>query len=160
MNALIEKYSAGRPAAPMLGLPIARVIPQDVHTVMDYVGAATCAVAAALGDGLAATITNAALATSSTTVTMLTDVRLSPMRVIPVEAHEVIDYVWGAAAIATPFLFGYVKKSPLAAAMQITAGASIILGSLFTDYRAYRGVKWAGRPRQRPRVDDVVDAEA
>ena len=79
----------------------------------------------------------------------MTDVRLAPLRVIPIEVHEVIDYVWGATAIATPFIFGYAKKSPLAATLQIVAGASLILGSLLTDYRGYKGVKWGGRPRRR-----------
>jgi hypothetical protein len=146
---LRDRLSVGTPAAPVMGLPLARVVPQDVHTVMDYVGAATTAIAAMVADGPAATITNAALSASDTGVTMLTDVRLSPARVIPIEVHEIIDYVWGAAAIATPFIFGYAKKSPLAATMQIVAGASIILGSLFTDYRAYKGVKWGRLPRRR-----------
>jgi hypothetical protein len=32
--------------------------------------------------------------------------------VIPIEVHETIDHVWGAAAIAAPFVFGYWKKAP------------------------------------------------
>jgi len=145
-----DRLSVGVPAAPIMGLPLARIIPQDVHTVLDYVGAATTAVAAMLADGPAATITNATLAASDAGVTMLTDVRLAPARVIPIEVHEIIDYVWGATAIATPFIFGYARKSPLAATLQIVAGASLILGSLFTDYRGYRGVKWGRTPRRRP----------
>lgn len=146
---LRDRMSVGVPAAPVAGLPLARVIPQDVHTVLDYVGAATTALAALVADGPAATITNATLAASDAGVTMLTDVRLAPLRVIPIEVHEVIDYVWGATAIATPFIFGYAKKSPLAATLQIVAGASLILGSLFTDYRGYKGVKWGKMPRRR-----------
>jgi hypothetical protein len=144
-----DRLSVGIPAAPVMGLPLARIIPQDVHTVLDYVGAATTAIAAMVADGPAATITNATLSAADAGVTMLTDVRLAPARVIPVEVHEVIDYIWGAAAIATPFIFGYAKKSPVAATMQIVAGASLILGSLITDYRAYRGVKWGRVPRRR-----------
>jgi hypothetical protein len=144
-----DKLSAGTPSAPVLGLPLARLIPQDVHTVLDYVGAATTGLAAVLADGPAATITNAALSASDAGVTMMTDVRLAPVRVIPIEVHEVIDYVWAATAIATPFLFGYAKKSPISTALQVTAGISLLLGSLLTDYRAYKGVKWGRMPRRR-----------
>jgi hypothetical protein len=154
-EALKERLSPGTPANSVAGLPLARVIPQDVHTVMDYLGAATTALAAVMADGPAATITNAALAASDAGVTMMTDVRLAPVRVIPIEVHEVIDYVWGVTAIVTPFALGYAKKSPLAAALQIAAGASLILGSLLTDYRSYSGVRWGriGRGRRRAAND-------
>ena len=59
---------------------------------------------------------------------------------IPIEAHEVIDYGFGVSAIAAPFVFGYYKTAPLVAAMHIATGVGTILTSLFTDYRAYEGV--------------------
>ena len=64
-----DRMSVGTPAAPVAGLPLARIIPQDVHTVLDYVGAATTALAAMVADGPAATITNATLAASDAGVT-------------------------------------------------------------------------------------------
>jgi hypothetical protein len=39
----------------------------------------------------------------------MTDYRLSVAKVIPIEAHEVIDHAWGLAAIAAPFVLGYWK---------------------------------------------------
>lgn len=42
--------SHGTPSRPLLGLPIARVIPQDVHTVIDYAGALALSVVSFLAD--------------------------------------------------------------------------------------------------------------
>ena len=42
--------------------------------------------------------------------------------------------------IAAPFAFGYHKRAPLTAFAHVLTGAATILGSLFTDYRAERGV--------------------
>ena len=43
-------------------------------------------------------------------------------------------------AIAAPFVLGYYKKDPAIAAIHVMLGASTILVSLFTDYRAAEGV--------------------
>jgi hypothetical protein len=40
-------------------------------------------------------------------------------------------------AIAAPFVLGYWKKAPVIAAAHVIAGATTIIASLFTDYRAY-----------------------
>ena len=42
--------------------------------------------------------------------------------------------------IAAPFAFGYYKRAPLTTFAHVLTGAATILGSLFTDYRAERGV--------------------
>ena len=96
-----------------------------------------------------------ALGTSALLVSSLTDYRLAPLKLIPIEAHEVIDHLWGAAAIAAPFVLGYRKRAPLPATVHILVGATHILGSLFTDYRAARG---AGRRRamQGERIGTAV----
>jgi hypothetical protein len=62
---------------------------------------------------------------------------VSVAKLVPIEVHEVADYVWGATAIAAPFLLGYWKTSPKVAIVHIAAGVGSILGSLVTDYRAY-----------------------
>ena len=59
---------------------------------------------------------------------------------VPIEAHEVVDYAFGVSAISAPFLFGYYKTAPVTAAMHVATGIGTIFASLFTDYRAYRGV--------------------
>lgn len=130
--------SHGRPARPLLGvLPIARVIPQDIHSVGDYVSAAVAGSGAFLEEcDDAARIACVALGASAAGVSALTDYRLSVANVIPIEAHEAFDHVWGVAAIAAPFVFGYWKTSPRVALMHVIAGGTTILASLFTDYRS------------------------
>ena len=130
--------SHGAPSQPVLGLPLARLIPQDIHSVMDY----GSGLAAGLGvvmhdDDPRAQLASAILATSAIGVSAMTDYRLSLAKVVPIEAHEVIDHAWGLTAIALPFALGYWKTSPKVAVMHIAAGAGVILSSLLTDYRAY-----------------------
>ncbi|HVG61690.1 MAG TPA: hypothetical protein VNA24_24225 [Hyalangium sp.] len=133
---------AGIPARALFGvLPIKRLIPQDVHSLLDYAsgltlaGVALCTKAPACNAGLA-------LGLSITGVSLLTDYRLSLRKIIPIEVHESLDYLWGLTAIAAPFVFGYARRSPLSAFIHIAAGVKVIIGSLFTDYRAQVGVKW------------------
>lgn len=129
------------PSEPLLGaLPLARVVPQDLHSLIDYRNAVGGIVTSLVADAPSAKIASAALGGSVLGVSLLTDYRLSAAKVIPIEVHEVIDYVWGAAAIAAPFVFGYWRKEPKVAAVHVLFGATTILGSLFTDYRAAKGV--------------------
>lgn len=129
------------PAKPLLGvLPLARVIPQDVHSLMDYAAAGTCLATALWAESTSAKVTGAMLGASVLCVSSLTDYRLSAVKMIPIEAHEAIDHVWGLASIAAPFVLGYWKKDPAVAAIHVLTGASTILASLFTDYRAAAGV--------------------
>ena len=135
------------PSEPLFGkLPLARIVPQDIHSLIDYRNAVGGVVTSFFADDLSAKIASAALGSSVLGVSLLTDYRLSAAKVIPIEVHEAIDYVWGAAAIAAPFVFGYWKKQPKIAAAHVMLGATTILGSLFTDYRAAKGV---GRTRAR-----------
>jgi hypothetical protein len=128
------------PSALLLGrLPVARWIPMDVHSMMDYANAAVTGAGALMTDCPEAQIASVALAGADLVVSSLTDYRLSVAKVIPIEVHETIDYVWGIAAIAAPFVFGYWKKAPGVALSHVIAGAGGILASLVTDYRAYRG---------------------
>jgi hypothetical protein len=130
--------SHGALSKPLFGvLPISRYIPMDCHSIMDYVDGASAGAGALMTDDPAARIASIALAASSIGVSAMTDYRLSAARVIPIEAHEAIDYAWGIAAIAAPFVFGYWKRAPRVALMHVVAGAGTLLSSLFTDYRAY-----------------------
>lgn len=136
-----EETGAGRPSRPLLGgLPLSRIIPQDVHSVVDYVDAAAVIAGAALSAcprarAASLTIGGAGLAASS-----LTDYRLSLAKVIPIEAHETVDYAFGLSAIVAPFVLGYRKTAPRVAALHVALGVGTILAALFTDYRAHRGV--------------------
>ena len=138
-----KSAAAGIPALPLLGwLPVRRVIPQDIHSLLDYQGALTVAGAGWLSGSKVACTAGLALGASGLGVALLTDYRLSLKKFIPIEVHEVIDYVWSFSVIAAPFVFGYARRSKLATFMHVFVGASTILGSLFTDYRAQRGAKW------------------
>jgi hypothetical protein len=139
--------SHGKPSKPLIGLPVARWIPQDVHSVMDYVDAASIGSGYFMADedDDAACLASIALAAAGAGVSLMTDYRLSLVKVIPIEVHEAIDYAWGMAAIAAPFVFGYWKSSPRTALTHIMTGAGTILASLFTDYRSYKRSQAASR---------------
>jgi hypothetical protein len=138
--------SVGTPSKPLLGrLPLARIIPQDVHSVMDYLDAGAVMAGAALSDCPRAQAASLLIGGAGVGASSLTDYRLSLAKVIPIEAHETIDYAFGVSAIAAPFLLGYRKTAPVVAALHVAIGLGTILASLFTDYRAYRGVGGAAR---------------
>lgn len=131
--------SKGDPAPKLLGvLPIARLIPQDIHSVLDYVDGLTVASGALLDDNPAALAASVALGASAVMTAAMTDYRLSAVKLIPIRTHEVIDHVWGLSCIAAPFVLGYWKKAPRVAMTHVVTGAMTILASLFTDYRSYR----------------------
>jgi hypothetical protein len=144
---LSRSDEAGVAARPLFGvLPLKRFIPQDVHSLLDYANAFTVA-GASLGATSPACTAGSVLGLSVLGVSLFTDYRLSVRKLIPIEVHEVIDYVWAISAIAAPFLFGYARKSPVAAIIHIVAGVSTLLGSLFTDYRSQVGVKWGNQDK-------------
>jgi len=139
------------PSKALLGvLPLKRLIPQDVHSVMDYLVSAAYLVSARLATTRRARAVGLLLGSNVGGVSLLTDYRLSAAKVIPIEVHEVLDHTTGACAAAAPFVLGYAKKDRVAATIQIVAGLGTILASLFTDYRAARGVGRAIRSRGGP----------
>jgi len=145
-EAASSRFSVGAPSRPLFGkLPLSRVIPQDVHSLMDYADAGGVLSGAFLSDCPKARAASWAIGGSGIVTSALTDYRLSLAKVIPIESHEVVDYSFGLAAILSPFIFGYRKTAPLVAAAHIAIGIGTILASLFTDYRAYRGVGRAVR---------------
>ncbi|RYZ01796.1 MAG: hypothetical protein EOO73_34180 [Myxococcales bacterium] len=136
-----RSLSVGEPSKPLLGrLPLARVVPQDVHSVMDYVDAGGVLTGAFLTNCPKAKAASWAMGTSGIAASSITDYKLSLAKVLSIETHEAIDYAWGFSAVAAPFVFGYRKSAPHVAALHIALGLGTIVASLFTDYRAYRGV--------------------
>ncbi len=137
--------SHGIASPPLLGkLPFARWIPMDVHSVIDYGNGVSVASCALLTDCPRARAASLMLGGSDVVVSALTDYRLSAVKLIPIKTHEVIDHVWGIAAISSPFILGYWKTAPKVALMHVIAGVSNILASLVTDYRGFR----KDRPRR------------
>ena len=147
--------SHGEPAQPLLRvLPLKRWIPQDVHSMMDYVDGLTAASGAMMAEcSDTARIASLALGASAIGVSLMTDYRLSVAKVIPIRTHEAIDYLWGASCIAAPFVLGYWKKSPATAMTHVMVGAGTILASLFTDYRSYKQQREDDQKRSRSQAD-------
>ena len=144
---LDRSNAAGILSRPLFGvLPLRRWVPQDVHSLMDYAGGlAVWAAGNASGTARGCAV-GKTLALSVIGVSLCTDYRLSLSKLIPIELHELSDYAWGAAVVATPFLLGWARKSPWAAAVQVMVGLSTILASLVTDYRSQTGMH-LGRER-------------
>jgi len=127
----------GAPSRRLLGaLPLTRLVPQDVHSVIDYMNGIVVGAGALMTDDPAARLASIALGASIIGVAAVTNYRLSGAKLIPIEVHEATDYLWGAAAIAAPFVLGYWKRSPRVAMMHVVAGAGTILASMITDYRS------------------------
>lgn len=154
--------SHGEPAQPLLRvLPIKRWIPMDVHSMMDYSGGLVTLsgyFAPENDNDSAACWASMALGGSVIGLSLMTDYRLSALKLVPIRVHETADYLWGASCIALPFLLGYWKSSPRVAITHIVAGASTIIGSLFTDYRSYKAerAKKGSRRAHRSQADGVV----
>jgi hypothetical protein len=130
--------SHGVPARSLAGLPLVRAIPQDVHSIIDYATAAAVAVAGFVAGTRRARIGCRFIGGAGLVQSLVSDYRLSAVKLLPIELHEARDYVWGAVNIAAPFVLGYRKRERFASAVQLAAGATVILTALFTDYRGWK----------------------
>jgi hypothetical protein len=138
-----RQQDLGVPARPLFGrLPVARVIPQNLHSVMDYAGAAALIWAGVRADSAAAITTGVALGVADAATSVMTDYRLSVAKIIPIEVHEALDYVVGLGALLAPLWFGKRKGDRKAATTHLLVAASLLVGSLLTDYRAQEGRVW------------------
>jgi len=138
---------------PLFGvLPLLRAIPQDAHVMLDHAGYAAALLSALVARTPAARFVGANLALSGTAISKLTDQRLGSLHVVSIETHEGFDLAWAAAAIASPFVFGYAREDRAASAIQIVAGAFAITCALFTNYRAKHGVTPPRRSKGGPRI--------
>jgi hypothetical protein len=148
------------PSKPLFGrLPLARLVPSDLHSMLDYVAAAAYAATALFAKDRDARATSVFLAADLAGISLSSDVRLALWRLLPVELHELMDHASGVFAMVAPFVLRYARKDPKVAAVHVATGALTILASLATDYRAMRGVSRArrskGGPHRRLRVPDA-----
>ena len=153
------------PSKPLFGkLPLARVIPQDVHSILDYVHTAGFLLSAKLAVTARGRAVGLALGAGLGGTSAVTDYRLSAAKLLPIEIHERLDYATGIAAIVAPFVLGYAKKDPVAAMIQIGLGIGTLVTSAVTDYRAERGVtrplRSQGGPQPEPAAAPVPADEA
>lgn len=151
----VLRPAAPVPSMPVLGLPTRRLVPQDVHSVMDYLAAGAFALSAKLATTSRGRAVGAILAGKIAGVSALTDYRLSLVKAIPVEVHEVLDHATGITGAAAPLVLGYAKKDPIAATIQIATGVAMVVASLFTDYRATKGLSWPVRSKGGPSKRDL-----
>jgi hypothetical protein len=147
-----RRQRTGIPSRPLFGrLPLARKIPQDLHSVLDYASATTLLLAGMIADSRAARTTGIVLGAADAATSFMTDYRLSGPKLVPIEVHEALDYMAGIGAMLAPLWFGKRKGDRAAAIMHVLVGAGTIVVSLFTDYRAQRGRTW-------PRVQRALGA--
>lgn len=146
-----QSPAAQIPAKPLFGvLPLVRAIPQDVHSVGDYLVAAAYIASAVVAKTKRGRMAGVLLGLTVGGVSAVTDYKLSLTKAISIEAHEFLDHASGLKGCASPFILGYAAKDPLASAIQILAGLGTIALSLFTDYRADKGIGRARRSKGGP----------
>ena len=134
-----RRLGRGRTSRPLLGvLPLARLLPQDAHSVIDYAGSlfvGCCALFTAVPEARLASV---ALMAVGLVVSLCTDYRFSLFKIVPIEGHEAMDYLLGLAMIVSPFLLGYHTAAPLVAGLHVASGLALWGMATITDYRGFR----------------------
>jgi len=121
-------------------LPLRRWLPQDAHSLLDVAAGLAVAIAGQLSGDRTARRVGRFLGLKLVGTTLLTDSRVTLSRLVPIELHEMVDYGWGLATVAAPFVGGYARKAPGTAVVHVLAGTAILVGSLVTDYRCRSGM--------------------
>ena len=130
-----------RPSKPLLGvLPLRRLIPQDLHSVLDYGVALVLLGSALVFRSRKARAVGVGLGSAVGGFSLMTDYRMSLLKLIPIEAHEGLDYAVALASLAAPFALGYAKKDRAATRFSVGAGLGSLVVAMLTDYRAAQGV--------------------
>lgn len=140
-----QRPNAEVPSKPLFGLPLARVVPQSAHSIADFLLAGAFFASGLVARTARARAVGLGYGAWQVGMSAATDVKLSAAKVVPVELHGVFDASLGVKAVTMPFALGYVKKDPIASAIQIVAGLGTIALSLFTDFRADKGIARAQR---------------
>jgi len=115
-----------------------------VHSLLDYRGGVLALVAGQLSSNPVARRAGRVLGACAICLALVTDTRLSVAKLVPIEAHEVGDYVLGKAAVLAPFVLGYARTNPVVAAVHVLVGLSSIGVALVTDYRCVTGMHLGG----------------
>ena len=115
------------PARPFLGsLPLARIVSQRAHSVLDYASVALAACGLLVARTRAGRTACLVLAGSGLASTALSHHELSPVKLIPIEVHEALDYAWGLGAIAWPFVTKHARRERALTALHVMVGAVTI----------------------------------
>lgn len=151
----LERPGDRVPSKSVLGLPLARIVPQDVHSFTDYAVAALHLASARVARTEAARSAGLLLGTTVLASALVSDDRAAPAKLLPIELHVVVDGATGVVGALAPFLLGYARRDPLAAGLQVAAGISTLALSLVTDYRASAGLTRPLRSRGGPPAPSV-----
>ena len=114
-----------------------RVIPTQVHAVLDYLTGGTLVAAPRLL-GLHGTTAGKILGLAggiATAQSLLTDYELGLVRVIPMRAHLTLDAASGAFVAASPWIFGFADRGTRYWLPHVVVGATEILAAATTRTR-------------------------
>lgn len=118
-----------------------RFIPTGVHAYFDYIGGIALLAAPFIfrfySVGGAAVIVPMVLGAGLILYSLLTNYELGipGLKFIPMVYHLVFDFVASAFLALSPFLFGFISKSPNVWLPHIIAGVGVILLVLVTQTR-------------------------
>jgi hypothetical protein len=114
-----------------------KVISPTVHGILDYGTCAFFALAPSLFDlhGTYATICYV-LAAGYLVISLLTNMPLGAMRVIPFPVHGKLELVSGLVFIASPWLFGFADDNETARNLFVGAGIVFLVVYFLTDWYA------------------------
>jgi hypothetical protein len=124
-----------------------RFVPTGIHAYFDYIGGITLLAAPFVffffNIQEAATIIPMVLGIGLILYSLLTNYELGipGLKFIPMSAHLILDFVASAFLALSPFLFGFISKSPNAWLPHIIAGVGVILLVLVTQTRYQQKVE-------------------
>ena len=112
-----------------------KLISPTLHGVLDYATCAFCALAPTLFGlhGAYATVCYA-LAGGYLLVSLLTNMPLGAIRVIPFPVHGKLELVSGLVFVASPWLFGFAHDNATARNLFVAAGAVFLAVYALTDW--------------------------
>lgn len=150
--------SAAVPSKPVMGLPTARIVPQAAGSVADLVGSGLMLASAAVARTRRARIVGAVLGIGGGALALASDTTIGVKR-IPIETTMRATLAGDVLAVAAPFVLGYARRDPLAAAMQVATGLVGIALAFVTDWRGTDGattpVRRGGRVASPVGIDAV-----
>ncbi len=123
-------------------------ISPTLHGVLDYATCAFFALAPSLFGlhGAYATVCYV-LAGGYLVVSLLTNMPLGAVRLLPFPVHGKLELVSGAVFLASPWLFGFAHESETARNLFVAAGAVFLLVYFLTDW--YGQTRLAGTTLSR-----------
>ena len=111
-----------------------RVIPRQVHAVLDYMTGGTLVAAPRLL-GLSGTTAGKVLDLAggiATAQSLVTDYELGLVRVVPMRTHLTLDAMSGAMIAASPWIFGFANNGTRYWLPHVLVGATEILAAATT----------------------------